>query len=226
MSQITVEQFKECIPKSLHKNVTAEFVDSLNTVAVDAEAARQFRDNLVQYADVLNDGRYKLLDYVNASLFVAFKMMGKTNLEAWSLTFPSKYQKKVAAGTSDKDLHSYSSMYNKGKLVQAVTERSMAVDHVLFADVRHKAIKRQAELMMSDNEHVAQKAADSLMNHLKAPETAKVDIKVSSDSGVLSGLQDTLLKLAEQQKAMIESKAMSAKTIAHQPILIEAEEDE
>lgn len=226
MSQLTVEQFKECIPKSLHKNVTVEFVDSLNNVAVDEEAARQFRDNLVQYADVLNDGRYKLLDYVNASLFVAFKMMGKTNLEAWSLTFPNKYKKKVAQGTSDKDLHSYSSMYNKGKLVQAVSERSMAVDHVLFADVRHRAIKRQAELMMSDNEHVAQKAADSLMNHLKSPESAKVDIKVSNDSGVLAGLQDTLLKMAQQQKEMIESRTMSVKDVAHQPILIEGEVDE
>lgn len=225
MSQISISEFKGCIPKSLHTNVTQEFVDKINTLQVDVEAAELFRDNLISYAEVLNSGRYKLLDYVNASLFVAFKMQGKKNFEAWCSTFPMKFTK-YSGKVPDKDIYAYAATYNKGKLVQAIAERSMAVDHVLFADVRHKAIRRQAELMMSDNENVAQKAADSLMNHLKAPEEAKIKVDIGiSANDTIAQLEQTLNRLAERQSRLIIDGHSTAKDVAHQPILLENTDD-
>lgn len=226
MSKLTVQEFKSCIPKSLHSNVSQEFIDKINQVAVDPEAADVFRDNLVSYAEVLNGSRYKLLDYVNASLFIAFKMQGKSNLEAWCSTFPQKFRK-YNGKVPDKDLYAYAATYNKGKLVQAISERSMAVDHVLFADIRHKAIKRQAELMMSNNETVAQRAADSLMNQLRGPDTSKVKVDIGvGSSDVISQLEQTLNRLAEHHVNTIQSGAASAKDIAYQPILMESNKDE
>ena len=227
MSQITVEQFKECIPKGMHRHVNQDFVDGINNCKIDTEVKNQFRDNLLQHADVFKDGRYKLLDYVNASLYVALKMQGKGKLEAWKIVFKDRYAKHRAKGTSDKDLYSYSSMYDKGKLVQAISERSMASDHVLFCDVRHQVIKRQLEIAMSPNENVAQKACDSLMNHLKAPETTKVQVDVNGgSSGVIESLEATMLKMAQQQQEMIAGGYKTAKEVAQTPITIDGEVDE
>ena len=226
MKSITVNEFKECVPKSMHSNISQSFVDSINNLAVDPEAAELFRDNLITYSDVLKEGKFKLTNYTEAALFVAFKMQGKTNFEAWCSTFPNKF-KKYNGTVPDKDLYAYASTYNKGKLVQAISERSMAVDHVLFADVRHRAIRRQAELAMSDNEHVAQKACDSLMNHLKAPEQSKIKVDIGiNENDTIAQLEQTLSRMAEMQNNMIAQGGLTAKQIAEQPLLIEGELDE
>ncbi len=227
MSSLSVKEFQECLPKSMHSNVTQGFVDSINNLQVDSEAAEVFRDNLVTYSDVLKEGKYKLVNYVEASLFVAFKMQGKTNFQAWCSTFPKKYQRYVNERRPDKDIHAYASTYNKGKLVQAISERSMAVDHVLFADVRHRAIRRQAELMMSDNEQVAQRAADSIMNHLKAPEESKIKVDIGvNENDTINQLEQTLSRMAKMYSEGIASGNMTAKQIAEQPILIEGSTDD
>ena len=99
-------------------------------------------------------------------------------------------------------------------------------DHILYASVRHKAIAAQANLLNSTNEYVVQKAADSLMNHLKAPDSAKISIEMGTkDTGVLADLSSALNNLARQQSQAITSGFANAKEIAHSTI-IDGELDE
>ena len=64
------------------------------------------------------------------------------------------------------------------------------------------------------------------MNHLKAPESAKISIEVGAkDTGVLADLSEALNRLSNQQSIAIQSGSLSAKQIAHAAI-IEGELDE
>ena len=64
------------------------------------------------------------------------------------------------------------------------------------------------------------------MNHLKAPETAKMTIDIGAkDTGVLSDLSQALAKLSSMQHNAISSGFLNARDIAHE-VIIEGELDE
>lgn len=223
---ITLTEFKEAVPKGLRNSITQQLVDDINQIAIDPEAASKFRENVISYTDVLNQGRYKVTDYINACLFSSFKLMGYTNQDAWKATFPDKYRTLIARGGTPKELSSYASMYNKGQLVQAVNERTIVKDCILFADIRHAAIMKQFQLMNTASDAVAQKAADSLMKELKMPEKVEstISIGVNNDS-VLVGLQNAMNQLASMHREKIIDGTVTAKEVAQGAILIEDNHD-
>jgi hypothetical protein len=100
-------------------------------------------------------------------------------------------------------------------------EQTLVPTHVLNADLYQKAINVQAELMLSANsEKVRSDAANSLLIHLKAPETTKIklDIGIQSDS-MIEELRKTTMELAAQQRQLIESGVVNAKHIAESRII-------
>ena len=66
------------------------------------------------------------------------------------------------------------------------------------------------------SEKVRCDAANSLLTHLKMPETQKVelDIKVAEDSSI-AALRASTLALSRQQRLMIEAGAMNSQEVAH-----------
>lgn len=223
---LTVQELKEVLPKQHRSKASQEFVDTINQMVKDPDMADLYKKNIVTYADVLQDGRFKLIDYFNAVLFVSYKMMGMSSLAAYQKVFPARCADMVARNISQKDMQSYASTYNKNKLVTLIYEQTLIPDYIMYASVRHRAIAAQANLLNSQNEHVVQKAADSLMNHLKAPETAKMTIDIGAkDTGVLSDLSQALAKLSSMQHSAISSGFLNARDIAHE-VIIEGELDE
>jgi len=223
---LTVEEIKEVVPKQHRSKVSQSFVDTINTMVQDPQMAEIYQKNIITYASVLQDGRFKLVDYFNAVLFVSYKMMGLSSMAAYQKVFPDKCRDMVARNVSQKDMQAYASTFNKNKLVTLIYEQTLIPDHILYASVRHKAIAAQANLLNSSNEYVVQKAADSLMNHLKAPDNAKISIEMGTkDTGVLADLSAALNNLARQQSQAITSGFANAKEIAHSNI-IEGELDE
>lgn len=219
-------EIKEALPKQHRAKVTEEFMATFNGIINDPLMGESYTRNLVTYATVLQDGKYKLNDYFNAVHFVSLKMMGNSSLSAYGKVFPDRMRELIKNNVSQKDMQSHASMYNKTKLVTAIYEQTLIADHIAYASVRHRAIAAQAALLSSTNEHVVQKAADSLMNHLKAPESAKLNIEVGTkDMGVIGDLSAALAKLAGQQQMAISSGMHDAKTIAHS-VIIEGELDE
>lgn len=219
---LNISDVKKALPATLNTNVTQHMVDQLNNLSTDPEVAEIMRNNFISYTTVMREGKFKLDDYVHAVAYVSYKIMGRTNREAYSLTFPGRYQNLVSQGKSDKDISSYVSAYNKNKLVNLIFEQTMIPTHVLNQDIFQKAINTQAELMMNaKSEKVRMDAANSLMTHLKKPESKQIELNMGiKESDGLKDLKNTLAQMAELQIKQIEGGA-STRDIAHQDIIIQ-----
>lgn len=219
---LTVEQFKVALPDKLKKSVNQELIDQINKTLADPDMYESYRDNLLSYTRVMADGRFKISEYVNAVKYVSHKLMGATNIEAYTKTFPDKYQRFVRQGVAPKDIASYVTAYNKSKLVNLILEQTLVPSYVLNQDLYQKALNVQAELMLTaKSEKVRSDAANSLLSHLKMPETQKVelDIGIKEDSSI-AALRATTLELARQQRLMLEAGAMNAQEVAHSKLTI------
>lgn len=219
---LTVEQFKVALPEKIKKSVNQELIDQINKTLADPDMYESYRDNLLSYTKVMADGRFKMAEYVNAVKYVSHKLMGATNIEAYTKTFPDKYQRFVRQGVAPKDIASYVTAYNKSKLVNLIMEQTLVPSYVLNQDLYQKALNVQAELMLTaKSEKVRSDAANSLLSHLKMPETQKVelDIAVKEDSSI-AALRATTLELARQQRLMLEAGAMNAQEVAHSKLSV------
>lgn len=225
---LSVEQFKQALPDKVRKSVNQELIDHINKTLSEPELYEAYRDNLVSYASVMKDGRFKVSSYIDAVKYVSHKLMGCTNIDAYSKTFPDKMQRFAAQGVSAKDIASYVSIYNKGQLVNLIYAQSLIPTHVLNQDLFQKALNVQADLMVNAaSEKVRAEAANSLLTHLKPPEVKKVelDIGIKEDSSIKQ-LREATMELARQQRLAVESGASTAQDIAHSKVIVDVEAKE
>lgn len=220
---LTLDQFKLALPDKVKKSINQELIDQINNTLSDPEMFESYRDNLISYTKVMADGKFKVTSYVDAVRYVSFKLMGCTNIEAYTKTFPDKYQRFIQQGIQAKDIASYVTAYNKSKLVNLIFEQTLIPSHVLNQDLYQRALNVQADLMINaKSEKVRCDAANSLLTQLKAPEVKKVelDIGVKEDSSI-AALRATTMELARQQRLMMESGAMNAQEVAHGKLVID-----
>ena len=222
---LTVEQFKTALPDKVKKSVNQELIDQINKTLSEPEMYEAYRDNLMSYTKVMADGRFKIQNYVDAVKYVSHKLMGCSNIEAYTKTFPDKYQNFLAQGVVAKDIASYVTAYNKSKLVNLIFEQTLIPSYVLNQDLYQKALNVQAELMVTANsEKVRCDAANSLLTHLKMPETQKVELEIGvKEDSSIAALRATTLELSRQQRLMVQSGAMNAQEVAHGKLIIEGE---
>lgn len=218
---LTMEQFRHALPDQMKKTVNQELVDRVNGLLAHPELFEEYRDNFLSYASVMKDGKFKMDDYINAVKYVSHKLRGATNIDAYVRTFPQKYQDFLRRGVSSKDIASYVTSYNKGKLVNLIYEQTVVPTWVLNQDLFQQALNTQAELMLTaKSEKVRSDAANSLLTHLKQPETNKIqlDIGVKQDNSI-DQLQRVVQELAAQQRDAIRAGIATAQDIAHSKII-------
>jgi hypothetical protein len=220
---LTLGAVQESLPAQHRQNITQDMVNQLNALSSDPEEARYIRDNFVTFSQVLQEGRYKVGDYVHAVMYVSHKIMGKTNIDAYKATFPDRHAKMVAAGKPAKDIASIVTAYNKGQLVTKIMERSMVPTWILNQDVFQSAINTQYELMMDTDvsDKVRSDAANSLLTHLKKPEIAnKTELKVEIGlNDGMAALERQLVEMSRKQLDLIEHDPnTSANDIAALPM--------
>jgi hypothetical protein len=211
------EELQQAVPKSLRTTVDDELVDHLNNVIKNHKYAEDYRSNILGFSTVLNEGKFKVTDYLNAVLYCSYKMMGKTNIEAYTAAFPDKIMQWRMEGLTEKDISSYVCSFNKGKLVNKVMEFSMTPSWVLNQDAYQEAINTQVRLMRTANsEKVQCDAANSLLNALKRPEAAKIDLNVSNTKtdSALMDLRKAIQDLSNVQKAKVINGEASVTDIA------------
>lgn len=225
MSDLTVEIVKKVMPGRLRGAITQELVDKINTISTDPILTDEIKKNFIGYTGILQDGKYKTEDYLNAVVYVSYKLMGYSNIDSYIKTFPQRYQVLVSKGLPQKDIAAYVTAYNRGKLVNKILEQTLVPTWVLNQDVYQKAINTQAALLNSKNEKVKFMAADSILTHLAKPEKAGplVNIEMNQNTGI-EDLRETLVKLAEVQQNLIKQGKATTEQIAEQKI-IEAEVD-
>lgn len=221
MTLLTTEQFKQVVPSQFKASVSQELIDQINKTLADPDMYETYRDNLLSYAHVMREGKFKMEDYINAIKYCSHKIMGGSNVDAYVKTFPDKYQAMLSAGKNAKDISSFVASYNKNKLVNLILEQSMIPSWVLNQDLYQKALNVQAELMMTANsEKVRSDAANSLLTHLKPPEVTKVelDIGLKKDSA-MEDLKHTLTELALKQQQFIGAGVTQVKELAQQKLV-------
>lgn len=220
---LTIEQVTKALPTQLKTNVDQGFVDQLNKISSDPVVSQNIRENFISYSSILREGRFKIEDYTHAVAYVSYKIMGYTNKDAYIRTFPQRYQVLTQRGASDKDISSYVAAYNKNKLVNLILEQTLIPMWVVNQDIYQKAINTQADLMQNArSEKVRSDAANSLLTHLKKPESKKVELDIGMvDKTGLSELNEQLRKMTVIQQDLIHN-GMTTKQIAHQNI-VEAE---
>ncbi len=221
MTLLTTEQFKQVVPSQFKASVSQELIDQINKTLADPDMYETYRDNLLSYAHVMREGKFKMEDYINAIKYCSHKIMGGSNVDAYVKTFPDKYQAMLNAGKTAKDISSFVTSYNKNKLVNLILEQSMIPSWVLNQDMYQKALNVQAELMMTANsEKVRSDAANSILTHLKPPEVTKVelDIGLKKDSA-MEDLKSTLTELALKQQQFIGAGVTQVKELAQQKLV-------
>lgn len=229
MELITLEEVRASVPTKLQSVVSQSLVDKLNYLNSEVpEAAENIRDNFITYVDVLQEGKYKLTDYLNAIKYISFQLMGKSNRESFRLTFPDRFKRMQESGKPMKDIDSQVSSYNRNILVNKIREKTIIPSWILNQDAYQEAINTQVRLMRTaSSERVQAMAADSILNHLKRPENiqqAQLNINVNTGN-ILDELQKNMLKLAESQQGMIKL-GVSPKEIAEQRIVVDVEPEE
>jgi hypothetical protein len=221
-STLTLEALKATMPKRQKHNVTQSLVDKLNKLVTDPEERQYFRENLLSYTHVLQDPNVKMDAYIHAVRYVSYKLMGMTNQDAWCKTFPDRYKRIMDDCKSAVHLRATVSGYNKNKIVATVYEQAMIPVHVLNADVFQKAVTTQAELMTnpSVSDKVRSDAANSLMTHLKAPESKKVDLGIEiKEDDSLRDLRKAVTDLAIEQRRAIQTGTSDAQRIAESKLI-------
>ena len=221
MTEITVELLQQALPRSHRKMVTPEVVERFNAAA-SGEEAELLRENFLGYIDVLQEGKFKIEDYLSAVKYVSHKLMGKSNRTAYSLTFPDRYTRLMADPVLAKEIDSYVTAYNRGKLPNLILAQAMVPTHVLNQDMFQKALNVQMELALNArSEMVRSQAASSILTILKTPEAAKVkiDVNVKHDNSI-EALQEMMAQVALEQQTML-AQGVPLKTIAAAKIVKE-----
>ena len=226
--ELTLEDLKKALPTRLHTALGQELLDKVNTLNSEVpDAAENIRDNFITYVSVLSEGKYKLEDYLNAIKYVSFKLMGKTNRDAYRFTFPDRFWAMKEKEIPDKDMDSIISAYNRNKLVNAIYEKTIIPSWILNQDAYQEAINTQVKLMRTANsERVKAMAADSILNHLKRPENlGQAQLNINVNTSVLDDLQKNMLELVKTQRDLIKA-GVSTKEVAEQRIYIDVKPED
>ncbi len=223
---ITIDQLKGALPQKLRSFASEELAEKIDKITKDEMFAETIKQNFISYTNVLQEGKYKMDDYLNAITYVSFKLMGYSNIDAYCRTFPDRHRALVQQGKSPNDMSPYVAAYHKNKLVNSIMEQAVIPTWLLNQDAFQSAINKLVDLMSNArSEKVQAMSADSLLKHLAKPEvkdTPMINIDMRQNSG-LDELKSAIASLAQKQKELIES-GVSTKEIAEQKIYEQTEE--
>ena len=221
-TDLTEEQFKSALPKKFQGRVSPDLMKKVNQLVQEPSLREAYRDNLLSYTHVMQEGKWKIESYVDAVKFVSCKMLGMSDARAWAATFPDRQQHYTDLGSDPKHIASVVSAYRKGTLVNKILEQTLVPVHVMNMDIHQRAINKLADLMMNaKSEKVQSDSAAKLVDALKPPETQKIELDVGiKEDQAIKELRQSTLELVEQQKLMLKSGQMTPKEVAHSKLAV------
>lgn len=224
-NELTLDVLQRITPSKTH--ITQELVDDLNQMLKGCTFAEEYRNNFITYSRVLEEGRFKVSDYLNAVKYCTHKLMGNTNIDAYTKTFPERYQKMINDGMAYKDINSRVSIYNRGEMVKLIMEQSIIPTHIINQDLYQDSINTLASLMRTaKSEKVRADSALGLAKLLTPPEETKIKLDVGVDtSTALADITAATMELAKQQRLAIESGSINAQQAAHDRLVTVYEHD-
>ena len=223
---LALESVRKLVPKNQRTLVTQEFLDKLEASVNDNLVAEQFRENFVTYLNVLSKGKYKMEDYINAVKYVSFKLLGYSNINAYTATFPERYERLKTEGQTQ--IEAFVSMYNKNKLVMQIYEQTIVPSYVLNAPMHQQALNTLAAMIVDDDVRgmTKVKACEAILQYTKQPDVVKGELTIGIEqSDTINDLREITENLADTYRVMLEKKGMRLKDVAEADIIDITPED-
>lgn len=231
MSKLTINALKDITPKSQRSMITQDLVDKLNQWGEDPKLMESYGDNVLSYIGVLKEGKFKITDYMNAVRFVSYKLMGHSDIDAYIITFPERYERLLADGVPREDMSPYVSAYKKNALVVKIFEQTVIPVNVLNNHMAQDSLNELMKIGLHGRSEMARVAALSkVLDKTDAPETKKMQLDIGVNPGeVIGEYEEAMRAMVAQQKALIEQggdlKAITNAKIKRPEEVIEAEID-
>lgn len=221
---VTKEHLVALLPKARARHVTDDLVKLVN--CKHDESFRQvFKENLFSFSSLFNEfPNVGVTHIVQSIMFASRMLLGDTPTDAYMKVFPERFQRLVDRyGSNRTKIGAFASAFARNKVVVRIMELSIVPIYILHLDLHHQAVKVQADLMENArSETVRQKAAECLIQHLKPPEDAVVNINVSqtgAHSQEFDDLKNAMRELAVEQKSAIINNRQSPRQIAESVIV-------
>ena len=224
---LALESVRKLVPKNQRTLITQEFLDKLEASVNDSLVAEQFKENFVTYLNVLSKGKYKMEDYINAVKYVSFKLLGYSNINAYTATFPERYERLKTEGQTQ--IEAFVSMYNKNKLVMQIYEQTIVPSYVLNAPMHQQALNTLAAMIIDDDVRgmTKVKACEAILQYTKQPDVVKGELTIGIEqSDTINDLREITENLADTYRMMLEKKGMRLKDVAEANIIDITPEDD
>ena len=231
---MTLEELRETVPKHVQKHITQSVVDTMNHLeAEDGEDfAEHYKQNFINMSSILKSSDWTVKDYTAAVKFVSWQLLEIPDIDCYKMTFPDRYDrlmtKWTAEGLSEADVRgrkisSFVSAYKSNPLVVKIMEQALVPPRILNAHMFQDALNVQMQLAFGANsEMVRTTAANSILTHLKNPETTKIQMEVGiKGQDELQALRNEMQRLAGTQQVGIESGSNTTLEIAESTIMFE-----
>ena len=218
---LTADNVIAFLPANTHSKIGKKSVDKINNILNDIDCQEDYRRNLLSFGSVMQTGNYSIEEYINAVLYVSYKIRGETNNICFAKTFPDRMTTYIQQGKSDTQIEKFVKAYNRSGLVNQIYEQSMIPTWVLNQSMFQDALNVQADLMRNaKSEKVRSDAANSILTHLKRPEVQEVKVGVEVlQNTALDDLRKATEKLVNGQRQDIINKNSSVQEIAHSVII-------
>ena len=218
--KLTREQVIASLPEKSAKHVSSALVDHINKIVNEPESREYFRQNLMNYNTVLQEGKYTITAYVSAVMYVSYKMMGYSNIDAFARTFPDKMERYKKERKSQDEIHNFVSGYNRTKIVVSITTKARVPAYILNMDIHQESINVLADIMRNGKNEMAKvKAASDLMNYLTPPEDSAIKVDVGVEHTFLTNVKDALKDLVAQQRSAVAAGHVTAVDMANARII-------
>lgn len=219
---------RKLLPKNHRSMITQEYLDKIEASVNNSAIAEQFKDNFISYTNVLNNGKYKMEDYVNAVKYVSFKLLGYSNRDSYISTFPDRYAK--LERDNPEYIDQFVCAYNKTKLVNAIYEQTMVPTYVLNAPLHQEALNELAKMIHDPSVRgmAKVKACEAVLNATKQPEVVKGELQINvGQSDTVAELREIVEAMSIQQRANLENGYIGLKELAESKIIdVEVEDEE
>lgn len=201
----STEELKNLLPSKKRGLVTEDMVKTINTVATDPLISEEFKTNFITYNTIISNGKYSLEEYNNAIHFLTLILLEHSDIDAYEIVFPERYLRLKTRGVTRSKMSSYVSNYKGTILVTQLLEQSLVPTYLVNAPKLQAAINHTEFLMLNaKSETVQQKAAETLITNLKAPEAAKLEVDISINKGeVVDDYEAVMREVAKKKREAI-----------------------
>jgi len=231
---MTIEELKAATPKHSRGMITNHVVEVFNQLEGEhgEDFAEHYKQNFLSMSSVLKSGLYSTKDYMSGVKYVAHKLLQNTDIDAYHLTFPDRYERLMAKWTAEgmtedevrsKKISPFVTAYKTNDLVKTLAEQALMPSKILNAPMFQDALNVQYDRMYNsirDQDRIA--AAESVLKYTAPNEVTKIEIDVGvKGTDEVQALRDEMMRLALQQQTSIAAGTVTSLQIAESRIMHE-----